>query len=120
MQWRFRNSSVLHWCMVNLLPGVNVLPLNVQVGVGSMNTVRMTRSYSTLRPDIGSMLAARRAGIRLAIRATDNTLEFYEGGFHYLLNNIDKESIMLDIKSWIDGRLPVAVGNQVQTQAVSL
>jgi acylglycerol lipase len=44
--------------------------------------------------------------------STDKTLKLYEGGFHDLLNDIDKESVIVDIKSWIDGHIPVAAGNQ--------
>ncbi len=47
--------------------------------------------------------------------STDKTLKFYEGGFHDLLNDVDKESVILDIKSWINGRLPAGTGNQGQT-----
>jgi hypothetical protein len=32
----------------------------------------------------------------------DKTLKFYEGGFHDLLNCIDKEAVMQDIEDWID------------------
>ena len=37
--------------------------------------------------------------------STDKTLKLYEGHFHDLLNDIDKEVVMQDIKSWIDARL---------------
>ena len=50
--------------------------------------------------------------------STDKTLKFYEGGFHDLLNDIDKESVIVDIKSWIDGHLHVAARNQGSTVRV--
>jgi len=37
----------------------------------------------------------------------DKTLKLYEGHFHDLLNDIDKEAVMADITRWIDARLPV-------------
>ena len=45
----------------------------------------------------------------------DKTLKLYDGHFHDLLNDIDKEMVMADIKSWIDAHVPatragVAVG----------
>jgi acylglycerol lipase len=44
--------------------------------------------------------------------STDKTLKFYEGGFHDLLNVVDKELVILDIESWINGHLPAAAGDQ--------
>jgi acylglycerol lipase len=38
--------------------------------------------------------------------STDKTLKLYKGHVHDLLNDIDKEVVMADIKSWIDARLP--------------
>ena len=42
----------------------------------------------------------------------DKTLKLYEGHFHDLLNDIDKELVMKDVIDWIDARLPArqAVG----------
>jgi acylglycerol lipase len=37
--------------------------------------------------------------------STDKTLKLYEGHFHDLLNDVDKEVVMADIKAWIDKRL---------------
>lgn len=45
--------------------------------------------------------------------STDKTLKLYEGHYHDLLNDIDKELVMADIQSWIDERIPV------ETSAVS-
>ena len=36
----------------------------------------------------------------------DKTLKLYEGGFHDLLNDIDKQKVMSDIQGWISARLP--------------
>jgi alpha-beta hydrolase superfamily lysophospholipase len=38
--------------------------------------------------------------------STDKTLKLYEGGFHDLLNDIDKETVIADVKRWVDARLP--------------
>jgi acylglycerol lipase len=38
--------------------------------------------------------------------STDKTLKLYEGHYHDLLNDIDKEVVMADIQSWIDARIP--------------
>ena len=38
--------------------------------------------------------------------STDKTLKLYEGGFHDLLNDIEKESVMTDITSWLDRHIP--------------
>lgn len=40
--------------------------------------------------------------------STDKTLKLYEGHFHDLLNDIDKEVVMADITNWIAARLPVS------------
>ena len=39
--------------------------------------------------------------------STDKTLKLYEGHYHDLLNDIDKEVVMADIDGWIDARVPV-------------
>jgi alpha-beta hydrolase superfamily lysophospholipase len=36
----------------------------------------------------------------------DKTLKIYEGGYHDLLNDLDKEAVMADVKAWIDAHLP--------------
>lgn len=38
--------------------------------------------------------------------STDKTLKLYEGHFHDLLNDIDKEVVMADIQNWLDERIP--------------
>jgi alpha-beta hydrolase superfamily lysophospholipase len=38
----------------------------------------------------------------------DKTLKLYDGHFHDLLNDVDKEIVMGDITRWIEARLPVA------------
>jgi alpha-beta hydrolase superfamily lysophospholipase len=38
----------------------------------------------------------------------DKTLKMYNGMFHDLLNDVDKEVVMSDITRWIDARLPKA------------
>jgi acylglycerol lipase len=36
----------------------------------------------------------------------DKTLKLYEGYFHDLLNDLDKEAVMEDVRNWIEARLP--------------
>ena len=38
--------------------------------------------------------------------SADKTLKLYEGHFHDLLNDVDKEIVMADIQNWIDERIP--------------
>jgi acylglycerol lipase len=52
--------------------------------------------------------------------STDKTLKLYEGGFHDLLNDIDKKLVMRDIDDWINARVAAAVGDPAGTQAASL
>ncbi len=40
--------------------------------------------------------------------STDKTLKLYEGHFHDLLNDIDKELVMAEIEGWIEARLHVS------------
>jgi acylglycerol lipase len=40
--------------------------------------------------------------------SADKTLKLYEGHYHDLLNDIDKEVVMTDIQQWIDKHIPVA------------
>jgi len=39
--------------------------------------------------------------------------EFYDGHFHDLLNDLDKEVVMADINGWIDARLPGAMKESI-------
>jgi acylglycerol lipase len=43
-----------------------------------------------------------------AAGSTDKTLKLYEGHYHDLLNDIDKEIVLADIQHWIDARIPAA------------
>jgi alpha-beta hydrolase superfamily lysophospholipase len=52
--------------------------------------------------------------------SADKTLKLCEGGFHDLLNDIDKKLVMRNIKDWVNARVAATVGNQVRTQAASL
>jgi alpha-beta hydrolase superfamily lysophospholipase len=47
----------------------------------------------------GSQLFYDKAGSK------DKTLKLYEGHFHDLLNDVDKEIVMADIQSWLDARI---------------
>ncbi len=47
--------------------------------------------------------------------STDKTLKLYEGHYHDLLNDVDKEVVMADINDWIDARVPA-----MQTKSVAL
>ena len=38
--------------------------------------------------------------------STDKTLKLYEGHFHDLLNDVDKEIVMADILEWLNERIP--------------
>jgi alpha-beta hydrolase superfamily lysophospholipase len=37
----------------------------------------------------------------------DKTIKLYEGHFHDLLNDVDKELVIADIKAWVEERIPV-------------
>jgi acylglycerol lipase len=55
--------------------------------------------------------AAKSSGSRVffdAAGSKDKTLKLYDGHFHDLLNDIDKETVVEDIKSWLGARLPTA------------
>jgi alpha-beta hydrolase superfamily lysophospholipase len=47
--------------------------------------------------------------------STDKTLKLYEGHYHDLLNDLDKELVMADIMNWIDARIPA-----IQAKSVAL
>jgi alpha-beta hydrolase superfamily lysophospholipase len=38
--------------------------------------------------------------------STDKTLKLYEGHYHDLLNDVDKEVVIADIENWINARVP--------------
>lgn len=40
------------------------------------------------------------------VGSEDKTLKLYEGGYHDLLNDIDKETVMVDILAWVNERVP--------------
>ena len=40
------------------------------------------------------------------VGSTDKTLKLYEGGYHDLLNDIEKETVMADILAWVNERVP--------------
>ena len=55
--------------------------------------------------------ATRPSGSQLfydTVGSTDKTLKLYEGHFHDMLNDVDKEVVIADIKAWIDKHVPAA------------
>ena len=55
--------------------------------------------------------AARPSGSQLfydTAGSLDKTLKLYDGGFHDLLNDTDRETVMSDIRRWIAARVPAA------------
>ena len=53
------------------------------------------------------------------VGSVDKTLKLYEGGFHDLLNDLDKRVVMQDIQQWIDPRLPTTLEEPGQARAES-
>ena len=52
--------------------------------------------------------AARATGSQTfydAVGTTDKTLKLYDGAFHDLLNDVDKQVVMTDITTWLTARL---------------
>ena len=52
--------------------------------------------------------AARPSGSQLfydTAGSADKTLKVYDGGYHDLLNDTEKQAVLADIRSWIDARL---------------
>jgi alpha-beta hydrolase superfamily lysophospholipase len=54
------------------------------------------------------------------VGSVDKTLKLYEGGFHDLLNDLDKRVVMQDIQDWIGARLPATLETPAQAHAASL
>ncbi|HEV3062985.1 MAG TPA: alpha/beta fold hydrolase [Vicinamibacterales bacterium] len=55
--------------------------------------------------------AAKASGSQVffdAAGSKDKTLKLYDGHFHDLLNDVDKETVVEDIKSWLGARVPAA------------
>lgn len=52
--------------------------------------------------------------------SADKTLKLYEGSFHDPLNDLDKEEVMADIKSWLNARLPSTLGTPAQSHGAPL
>jgi alpha-beta hydrolase superfamily lysophospholipase len=52
--------------------------------------------------------------------SADKTLKLYEGAYHDLLNDTDKEKVMADITGWIAARISTASDNSDRAQAASL
>jgi alpha-beta hydrolase superfamily lysophospholipase len=42
--------------------------------------------------------------------SSDKTLKLYEGHFHDLLNDVDKQVVMNDIQQWLDAHIPSRAG----------
>jgi alpha-beta hydrolase superfamily lysophospholipase len=51
------------------------------------------------------------------VGSSDKTLKLYEGSYHDLLNDLDKEVVMADIDGWIKARLPATLGTPSLAQA---
>ena len=47
------------------------------------------------------------------VGSADKTLKLYEGGYHDLLNDIDKEIVMADILAWLNERVPAEAAASV-------
>jgi acylglycerol lipase len=54
------------------------------------------------------------------VGSVDKTLKLYEGGFHDLLNDLNKRMVMQDIQNWIGARLPTTLETPAQLHATSL
>ena len=39
------------------------------------------------------------------VGSIDKTLKFYEGGYHDLLNDTDRDQVMADVSAWVDRQL---------------
>ena len=54
------------------------------------------------------------------VGSVDKTLKLYEGGFHDLLNDLDKHVVMQDIQDWIGVRLPATLETPAPAHAEPL
>ena len=76
-------------------------------------TDRMRREFPTITVPLLIMhgtadRATLPAGSRLFYESAgsrDKTLKLYDGHFHDLLNDVDKEKVMADVIAWIEARL---------------
>ena len=48
------------------------------------------------------------------VASKDKTLKLYEGGFHDLLNDIDKKAVMVEITNWITAHIPATVSSSAR------
>jgi acylglycerol lipase len=55
-----------------------------------------------------------------SVGSADKTLKLYEGGFHDLLNDLDKRVVMQDVQDWIGARLPATLETRAQACAESV
>ena len=46
------------------------------------------------------------------VGSSDKTLKLYEGGFHDLLNDTDRDLVMQDIQGWINAQLAATLATQ--------
>ena len=51
------------------------------------------------------------------VGSADKTLKLYQGGFHDLLNDLDKSVVMQDIQGWIGARIPATLETPAQAHA---
>ncbi len=54
-----------------------------------------------------------------AAGSTDKALKRYEGGFHDLLNDIDRQAVMLDVQTWIGLHVPAPAVDEQHAAAVA-
>jgi acylglycerol lipase len=95
-------------------------PLIAHEAQPTQTLAELVRADETLKKSFPSMTlpllimhgtadkATRPAGSQLffdTAGAADKTLKLYAGGFHDLLNDLDKETAMADIAAWLDSHL---------------
>ena len=69
------------------------------MGGANLNKLILHGTADKVTKPAGSQLFFDTAGSK------DKTLKLYEGHFHDLLNDLDKERVMSDIKQWINARV---------------